>query len=39
MIGTRRGGHGAIRKVLYGLGMFGLVGGIGLEVYGFAFGS
>jgi ABC-type transport system involved in cytochrome c biogenesis permease subunit len=37
MIGTISGGAtGAIRKVLYGLGMLGLVGGIGLEVYGFA---
>lgn len=37
MIGTIGGGaSGMIRKVLYGLGLLGLVGGIGLEVYGFA---
>lgn len=37
MIGTISGGAaGAIRKSLYALGLLGLVGGIGLEVYGFA---
>ncbi|WP_220487808.1 cytochrome c biogenesis protein [Tautonia rosea] len=37
MIGTISGGAaGTIRKSLYGLGLLGLVGGIGLEIYGFA---
>ena len=37
MIGTVHGGTaGTLRQACYGLGLFGLVAGIGLEIYGFA---
>ena len=37
MIGTVHGGTaGTLRQACYGLGLLGLVGGIGLEIYGFA---